>query len=92
VALDDSLQLLEFDEELGPRGTPAHDQVVGAARERAIAAARPSSGPGPVRSVEREDDRTIEVDVVTSDRNVLEVELDPRLRVRDVDEEEIADE
>jgi hypothetical protein len=45
-----------------------------------------------VRSVEREDDRTIEVDVVTSDRNVLEVELDPRLRVRDVDEEEIADE
>ena len=92
VALDDSLQLLEFDEELGPRGTPAHDQVVGAARERAIAAARPASGPGPVRSVEREDDGTIEVDVVASGRTVLEVELDRRLRVRDVDEEDIGDE
>jgi hypothetical protein len=66
--------------------------VVGAARERAIAAARQASGPGPVRSVEREDDGKIEVDVVTSDRTVLEVELDRRLRVRDVDEEDIGDE
>jgi hypothetical protein len=45
-----------------------------------------------VRSVEREDDGKIEVDVVTSDRTVLEVELDRRLRVRDVDEEDIGDE
>lgn len=92
VAVDDSLQLDGLDEELGPGGTPAHDQVVSAVRERAIAAARPASGPGVVRSVEREDDGTIEVDLVTPERTVIEVELDQRLRVKDVDEEEIGDE
>lgn len=92
VTVDDFLQLEGLDEELGPGGTPAHDQVHGAVRERAIAAARPASGPGVVRSVEREADGTIEVDVVTPERIVIEVELDQRLQVTDVDKEEIGDE
>ena len=45
-----------------------------------------------VRSVEREADGTIEVDVVTPERIVIEVELDQRLQVTDVDKEEIGDE
>lgn len=92
VTLDRSLRLRELDEELGPGGTPAHDEVTDALRRRAIAAARPAGGPGFVRTVEREHDGTVEVDFVTPDRIVVEVELDKRLRVKDVDEEEIGDE
>jgi hypothetical protein len=45
-----------------------------------------------VRSVERERDGSIEVDVVRPDRTVAEVELDRYLRVTGVDREEIGDE
>ncbi len=92
VSLDRSLRLRELDEELGPGGTPAHDAVTDEARDRAIDAARPKSGGGWVRSVEREEDGTIEVDFVTDERTVIEVELDQRLRVKDIDEEEVGDE
>lgn len=92
VSLDRSLRLRELDEELGRGGTPAHDAVVDAGRRRAIAAARHRSGGGWVRSVEREADGTIEVDFVTHEHTVIEVELDQRLRVKDVDEEELGDE
>ncbi|HEU0023326.1 MAG TPA: hypothetical protein VFQ12_01755 [Thermoleophilaceae bacterium] len=92
VTLGPALELRELDEELGRGGTPAHDEVTGALRERAIAAARPEAGPGQVRSVELERDGTIEVDVVRSNRTVIEVELDEQLRVKDIDEEDIGDE
>jgi hypothetical protein len=92
VGLGPRLDLRELDEELGAGGTPAHDVLTGALRERAIAAARPASGPGPVRSVERERDGSIEVDVERPGRIIVEVELDRRLRVTDVDEEDWGDE
>jgi hypothetical protein len=92
VNLGPALELREFDEELGRGGTLAHDEVTGALRERAIAAARSEAGPGQVRSVELERDGTIEVNVVQSNRRIVEVELDKQLRVKDIDEEDIGDE
>jgi hypothetical protein len=59
--------------------------VTGALRTRAIHAARTVAGPGPVRTVEREDDGSIEVDVLAADRTILEVELDRQLRMRGSD-------
>jgi hypothetical protein len=92
VTLGPALELRELDEERGRGETRAHDELTGALRERAIAAARPEAGRGRVRSVELERDRTIEVNVVRSNRTVIEVELDERLRVKDVDQEDIGDE
>jgi hypothetical protein len=92
VTLGPALELRELDEELGRGETRAHDEVTGALRERAIAAARPEAGPGQVRSVELERDGTIEVDVVRSNRRIVEVELDEQLGVKDIDEEDIGDE
>jgi hypothetical protein len=92
VTLDRSLRLRELDEELGRDGTPAHDEVAGEPRRAAIAAARSAAGPGAVRRVERERDGTIEVDFLAPNQTVIEVELDQRLRVKDVDKEEIGDE
>jgi len=92
VRLGPELELRELDEERGAGGVAAADEVTGPLRERAIARARTVSGPGPVRSVEREHDGTIEVDVVRTDRSITEVELDRSLRVTDVDREEIGDE
>jgi hypothetical protein len=92
VTLGPALELRELDEELGRGETRAHDEVTGALRERAIAAARPEAGPGQVRTVELERDGTIEVDVVRSNRTVVEVELNEQLRVKDIDEEDIGDE
>jgi hypothetical protein len=92
VTLGRRLELRELDEELGPAGAPPHDEVTGALRERVIAAARGAAGPGPVLSVEREREGAFEVDFTRPSRIVLEVELDPRLRVIDVDREEIGDE
>ncbi len=92
VTLGPALELRELDEELGRGETLAHDEVTGALRERAIAAARSEAGPGQVRSVELERDGTIEVNVVRSNRRIVEVELDEQLRVKDIDEEDIGDE
>ena len=93
VTLGRELELHELDEELGPGGKPAHDQVVGPLRSRAIAAARAATDiSGPVRSIERESDGTIEVDFLAPDRTVVEVELGPGLRVTDTDREDIGDE
>ena len=93
LTLGPRLELRGVDEELSAGGLPAHDEVTGALRERAIAAARAESGPGPVRGVERERDGSIEVDVLRPEESVVvEVELDRRLRVTDVDREEIGDE
>jgi hypothetical protein len=92
VNLGPKLELIELDEELGPGGRPAHDEVLGEPRSRAIAAAQPRAGSGVVRSVERERDGTIEVDFVQPDQTVIEIELDASLRVTGVDREEIGDE
>jgi hypothetical protein len=93
VTLGRTLDLRELDEERGPGGAPAHDELAGRARARAIAAARPRAGRvGKVTSVEREGDGTIEVNFATAGEAVIEVELDRRLRVRDVDREEAGDE
>lgn len=92
VTVGRRLELRGLDEELGPGGAPPHDQLTGDLRERAIAAARATAGPGAVRSVERERDGAIEVDFVRPGRIILEVELDRRLRVVDADTEDIGDE
>jgi hypothetical protein len=92
VNLGPKLELVELDEEVGPGGTPAHDELTGERRLRAIAAARQRAGRGVVRSVERERDGTIEVDLVLPDRTVLEVDLDARLNVTGADREELGDE
>jgi hypothetical protein len=92
IKLGPQLELRELDEERSAGGAPAHDEVTGALRARAIDHARTVSGPGSVRGVERERDGSIEVDVLAPDRTVVEVELDSKLRVTDIDEEEIGDE
>jgi hypothetical protein len=92
VTLGPRLELRELDEELGPGAAAAPDELTGRLRERAIAAARPRGGPGPVRSVESERDGSFEVDIVRPDETVIEVELDRHLRVADLDREEIGDE
>ena len=92
VNLDRYLELRELDQELGPDGTAAHDEITGTQRGRAIAVARSRSITGPVGSVERERDGTIEVNIVQPDGSVVEVELGPGLGVRDIDREELGDE
>ena len=92
VTLGPDLELRELDEERGPSGVPAHDEVLGPLRQRAGRAARRATGTGGVRGVEREEDGSLEVDVVVGRTRTLEVELDAGLRVRDVEEEHILDE
>jgi hypothetical protein len=92
VNLGPELQLIELDEELGPGGTPADDEVQGEKRARAIAVVHAHGVRGNVRSVEQERDGSIEVDVVGPGRTVLEVDLDAGLRVLGVSREEFADE
>jgi len=93
VEFGTKVELREFDEERGAGGSPAHDEVTGDVRERAIETARTVSGPGSVRSVEREHDGSIEVNIAAPDQTtIVEVELDRQLRVTDVDEEDIGDE
>ena len=67
VEFGTKLELREFDEERGAGGSPAHDEVTGDVRERAIETARTVSGPGSVRSVEREHDGSIEVNIAPPD-------------------------
>jgi hypothetical protein len=92
ISLGPRLELRELDEERGAGGTAAHDELTDELRTRAIEAARTVSGAGSVRSVERESDGSIEVDILAPDRTVVEVELDRQLRVTDLDEEDIGDE
>lgn len=92
VALSANLRLRGFDEERAPDGRPAHDEITGHLRDRAIRAARRHAPEGVVRGVERERDGSIEVDIVRADRTVAEIELDQRLRITDTDEEQIGDE
>jgi hypothetical protein len=92
VNLGPKLELIELDEELGPGGTPAHDEVQGTRRARAVAVVHAHGHRGTVRSVEQERDGSIEVDVVRPDRTVLEIDLDADLRVLGVSDEQYGDE
>ena len=92
VNLGDDLELRSLDEELGPAGTLAPDELRGAARERAVEAAFAEIGPGQVVSVERDSPRRIKVRVRTGDGGNVGVVLDDSLRVLGVDTEDPRDE
>jgi hypothetical protein len=85
-------ELLGFDEERGPGGRPAPDELRGRAGAQAVQTALSVAGPGRVLSAEREHSGGAEVDVRRSDGTRLEVELDRRLRIREVEREDPADE
>jgi hypothetical protein len=92
VNLGEDLELRSIDEELGPAGTLASDEVRGAARARAVEAAFAESGPGQVVSVERDSRREIKVRVQTPNGHQVGVVLDHRFRVVGVDSEDLGDE
>ncbi len=87
-------ELLGFDEERGPRGGPAPDDLRGARPARAVRAALAASGPGRVLDVERESESGggIEIGVRRPDGTKVEVGLDIDLRVVAVEREDPADE
>jgi len=91
VSFDHELHLRGFDEELGPGGTLADDEVRGALRRRAIRAAFEVEGAGRVTSVERDSPDEIEVNIRRGDRQI-EVELDANLRADEVEQEDPEDE
>jgi hypothetical protein len=91
VTIGEELQLLDFDEEFGPAGTPAFDELKGSARARAIEAAFWHVGPGRVVGVEREPTGEIEVGIRMGG-DQIEVRLDERHRVIDVHPEDPSDE
>jgi hypothetical protein len=92
VSLGEDLKLRSLDEELGPAGTLADDELRGPARARAVRAAFTETGIGKVVSVERDAGHGIEVRVRTGTRRQIEVELDRNLRVIEVDDESLGDE
>ena len=92
VSLGDDLKLRGLDEELGPAGTLADDELRGPRRARAVRAAFTESGIGKVVSVERDTGHGIEVRVRTGTRRQVEVELDRNFRVLEVDDESLGDE
>lgn len=91
VVLGDELQLRGFDEEFGPAGAPAPDELKGAARARAIEAAFWHVGPGRVVGVERDPTGEIEVGIRMGG-DQIEVRLDERYRVIEVQPEDPSDE
>jgi hypothetical protein len=91
VTMGDELELLGFDEEFGPAGAPAPDELRGASRARAIEAAFRHVGPGRVVGVERESNGDVEVGIRLGG-DQIEVRLDERYRVIDVHPEDPSDE
>jgi hypothetical protein len=91
VTMSDELELRDFDEEFGPAGTPAPDELTGAARARAIEAAFFHVGPGRVVGVERDPTGEIEVGIRMGG-DQIEVRLDERFRVIEVHPEDRGDE
>ncbi|HZC13557.1 MAG TPA: hypothetical protein VE270_06005 [Thermoleophilaceae bacterium] len=85
-------ELLGFDEERGPGGSRAPDELTGPSRARAARAALAATGPGRVLSAEWEQGGGIEVAVRRADGTQVEVGLDQRLRVREIEREDPADE
>jgi hypothetical protein len=91
VTMGDELELRDFDEELGPAGALASDELRGTARQRAIKAAYWHVGPGRVVGVEREPTGEIEVGMRLG-QDQIEVRLDERFRVVEVGPEDPRDE
>lgn len=92
VTFDHELHFRNLDEELGPGGTRAEDEIGGRLRRRAIRAAFAVTGAGAVRSVERDSWNEIEVNVRRKNGTQVEVELDSAMRVGEVEEEDPEDE
>jgi hypothetical protein len=92
VNLGEDLKLRGLDEELGPAGTLADDELRGAARARAVRAAFKETGPGEVVSVERDPNGGIEVRIQNGGQRQLEVELDRKFRLVEIDDEALGDE
>jgi hypothetical protein len=84
VSLGDDLELLGLDEEAGPAGTLAPDELRGKGRARAVQAAFAETRAGQVTSVERSSGE-IEVCIRMPMGHQVEVELDHMLRVVKVD-------
>ena len=92
VTLGNDLKLRSLDEELGPAGTLADDELRGAARARAVHAAFKETGPGEVVSVERDPNGGIEVRIQNGGQRQLELELDRNYRLVEIDDEALGDE
>jgi hypothetical protein len=92
VSLGEDLELRGLDEELGPAGTLANDELRGPARARAVRAAFAETGIGKVVSVERDSGQEIEVRVRPGGGRQVEVELDRNLHVVEIDHESLGDE
>jgi hypothetical protein len=92
VNLGDDLELRSLDEELGPAGTFASDELMGRLRAGAVEAAFVETGPGHVLSVERDRDGDIDVRIRRRTDGLVQVELDRRFRVLDVRREHPSDE
>jgi hypothetical protein len=92
VTFDHELNLRDLDQEIGPGGTRANDELEGAERRRAIRAAFAVTGPGRVTSVERDSPNEVEVNVRFRNGVQLEVELDREFRVGEVEDEDPGDE
>jgi hypothetical protein len=92
VTVGRARELLGFDEERGPAGGPAPDELTGPIRDRAVRAALAASGSGRALGAEWEPGGVIEVGVRLPGGTQLEVDLDHRLRVLEVEREDPADE
>lgn len=92
VTLGEERQLLGLDEESGPAGTSAPDELAKAPRARAEQTALTVTEPGTVLSVERESGRVIEVGIRRNSGDRVEVLLDHRLRVLELEPEHPGDE
>jgi hypothetical protein len=93
VSLGEDLELRGLDEELGPAGTLAEDELRGRARARAVRAAFAETGIGKVVSVEHDAGGGIEVRVRTDAASeTLEVELNRDFEVVEVEQESLGDE
>jgi hypothetical protein len=92
VNLGEDLELRSIDEELGPGGTLARDELRGPRRVEAVRAAFEEIGRGQVVSVERDSPRRVKVRLQTKNGRYVGVVLDNRLRVVAVDPEDPRDE
>jgi hypothetical protein len=85
-------ELLGFDEERGPGGSRAPDELTGPARARAARVALAATRRGRVLSAEWEQGGGIEVAVRRRNGTQVEVGLDRRFRIREIEREDPADE
>lgn len=92
VTIGNRLELRGTDEELGPRGGTPPDEVTGSRRARAVRAALAVVSGGRAVGVERERDGKLEVAIRLSSDARVEVGLDRRLRVVEVESESPGDE